>query len=154
MTHRHYPARRTSASTLTDPTILGPALVDAFRKLDPRAHGHATRSCSWSRSSPSLTTILFVRDLVTGGGGHRLLGPDRLWLWFTVLFANFAEAVAEGRGKAQAATLRTHHAPRPWPSACVDARIANCRDGAGDSTSSRATSCWSRPATSSPATAR
>ena len=55
----------------------------------------------------ALTTVLFLRDLVTGGGEH--LGftfQIILWLWFTVLFANFAEAVAEGRGKAQAATLR------------------------------------------------
>ena len=55
----------------------------------------------------ALTTIIFLRDLVAGGGEH--LGftfQIILWLWVTVLFANFAEAVAEGRGKAQAATLR------------------------------------------------
>ena len=55
----------------------------------------------------ALTTVIFIRDLVTGGGEH--LGftfQIILWLWVTVLFANFAEAVAEGRGKAQAATLR------------------------------------------------
>ena len=54
-----------------------------------------------------LTTVIFIRQLVTGGGEH--LGftfQIILWLWVTVLFANFAEAVAEGRGKAQAATLR------------------------------------------------
>ena len=55
----------------------------------------------------ALTTVIFLRDLLTGGGEH--LGftfQIILWLWVTVLFANFAEAVAEGRGKAQAATLR------------------------------------------------
>ena len=55
----------------------------------------------------ALTTLLFLRDLRHRRGGH--LGftfQIILWLWFTVLFANFAEAVAEGRGKAQAATLR------------------------------------------------
>ncbi len=55
----------------------------------------------------TLTTILFFRDLAETGGTH--LGfafQINLWLWFTVLFANFAEAVAEGRGKAQAASLR------------------------------------------------
>ena len=55
----------------------------------------------------ALTTVIFVARLLTGGGEH--LGftfQIILWLWFTVLFANFAEAVAEGRGKAQAATLR------------------------------------------------
>ena len=54
----------------------------------------------------ALTTILFIRDLVTGGGALGFAFQINLWLWFTVLFANFAEAVAEGRGKAQAATLR------------------------------------------------
>jgi len=51
------------------------------------------------------TTILFVRDLLFGSGAW-FSGQITLWLWFTVLFANFAEAVAEGRGKAQAASLR------------------------------------------------
>src|SRR5476649_2082698 len=54
----------------------------------------------------TLTTILFLRDLVTGAGGYGFSFQINLWLWFTVLFANLAEAVAEGRGKAQAATLR------------------------------------------------
>src|SRR6266852_2787526 len=58
-----------------------------------------------------LTTIFFVRDLIAGGsavvGAHAgFSGQITAWLWFTVIFANFAEAVAEGRGKAQAATLR------------------------------------------------
>ena len=54
----------------------------------------------------TLTTILFIRDLLTGGANLGFSFQINLWLWFTVLFANFAEAVAEGRGKAQAATLR------------------------------------------------
>ena len=54
----------------------------------------------------TLTTILFVRDLVIGAEGLGFSFQINLWLWFTVLFANFAEAVAEGRGKAQAASLR------------------------------------------------
>ena len=54
----------------------------------------------------TLSTVLFVRDLVTGQSGLGFSFQVNLWLWFTVLFANFAEAVAEGRGKAQAATLR------------------------------------------------
>ncbi len=54
----------------------------------------------------TLTTVLFVRDLVTGGAHLGFTFQIILWLWITVLFANFAEAVAEGRGKAQAATLR------------------------------------------------
>ena len=54
----------------------------------------------------ALTTIIFLRDLATGGEGLGFTFQIILWLWFTVLFANFAEAVAEGRGKAQAASLR------------------------------------------------
>ena len=54
----------------------------------------------------ALTTVLFMRDLVTGAGHYGFSLQIILWLWFTVLFANFAEAVAEGRGKAQAASLR------------------------------------------------
>ena len=55
----------------------------------------------------ALTTVILLRDLVTGGGNVGFEFQIALWLWFTVLFANFAEAVAEGRGKAQADSLRT-----------------------------------------------
>ena len=54
----------------------------------------------------ALTTVILLRDLVTGGENFGFTVQITLWLWFTVLFANFAEAVAEGRGKAQADTLR------------------------------------------------
>jgi K+-transporting ATPase ATPase B chain len=54
----------------------------------------------------AMTTILAVRDFATGAGGVGFTFQITLWLWFTVLFANFAEAMAEGRGKAQADTLR------------------------------------------------
>jgi len=53
-----------------------------------------------------LTTVIFLRELFTGGGSLGFTFQIIFWLWLTVLFANFAEAVAEGRGKAQAATLR------------------------------------------------
>ncbi len=97
--------RRTSASTLTDPKILGPALVGAFRKLDPRVMIRNPVMFTVEVVA-TLTTVLFIRDLLTGGSGLGFSFQINLWLWFTVLFANFAEAVAEGRGKAQAATLR------------------------------------------------
>ena len=54
----------------------------------------------------ALTTLLFLRDLATGGSDLFFSGQIILWLWFTLLFANFAEALAEGRGKAQAESLR------------------------------------------------
>ena len=99
--------RRGAASTLSDPRILGPALVDAFRKLDPRVMVKNPVMFTVEVVA-TLTTVLFIRDLVMGinAGTWGFAFQINLWLWFTVLFANFAEAVAEGRGKAQAATLR------------------------------------------------
>jgi K+-transporting ATPase ATPase B chain len=97
--------KRMPVATMTDPKILGPALVDAFRKLDPRVMVRNPVMFTVEVVA-SLTTILFIRDLVMGHGGLGFAFQINLWLWFTVLFANFAEAVAEGRGKAQAATLR------------------------------------------------
>jgi K+-transporting ATPase ATPase B chain len=97
--------RRTAVSTLGDPAILGPAVLDALRKLDPRVMMRNPVMFTVEVVA-TLTTVLFIRDLVTGAGGLGFSFQINLWLWFTVLFANFAEAVAEGRGKAQAATLR------------------------------------------------
>ena len=97
--------KRTPVTTLTDPKILGPAAVDALKKLDPRAMIRNPVMFTVEVVA-ALTTVLFVRDLVSGQGGLGFSFQINLWLWFTVLFANFAEAVAEGRGKAQAATLR------------------------------------------------
>jgi K+-transporting ATPase ATPase B chain len=96
---------RGAASSLTDPKILIPAIGDAFRKLDPRVM-IKNPVMFVVEVVATLTTILFVRDLVTGAGDYGFSFQINLWLWFTVLFANLAEAVAEGRGKAQAATLR------------------------------------------------
>jgi K+-transporting ATPase ATPase B chain len=94
-----------SASTLADSKIIGPALIDAFAKLDPRTLIRNPVMFTVEVVA-TLTTILFVRDLVQGVPHQGFALQINLWLWFTVLFANFAEAVAEGRGKAQAATLR------------------------------------------------
>ena len=100
-----------------------------------------------------LTTLLWVHALV-GRGGARLVHPlGSVWLWFTVLFANFAEAMAEGRGKAQAETLRKARRD-------IEAkRLANrarrrISKIVSASRSARATSSSSRPATSSRSTAR
>ena len=70
-----------------------------------RASCGATPSCSWWRRSPSSRPLISVGNLISGGPFWFNLQIS-LWLWFTVLFANFAEALAEGRGKAQAETLR------------------------------------------------
>lgn len=92
-------------TSLLDPRILAPAVGGAFRKLDPRSL--AKNPVMFVVAVVSLlTTVLFLKDLATGTGEPRFAVQIVLWLWFTVLFANFAEAVAEGRGKAQAESLR------------------------------------------------
>src|SRR3984893_6833648 len=97
--------KRTSVATMTDPKILGPAVLDAVKKLDPRVMIRNPVMFTVEVVA-TLTTILFVRDIVVGNAGLGFAFQINLWLWFTVLFANFAEAVAEGRGKAQADALR------------------------------------------------
>jgi K+-transporting ATPase ATPase B chain len=95
---------------ILDRSLIVPAVWASFRKLDPRTLvKNPVMFCVEIVSV--LTTIFFVRDLIAGAGtvvGTNALfsGQITVWLWFTVLFANFAEAVAEGRGKAQADALR------------------------------------------------
>ncbi len=84
------------------------AVLDSFRKLDPRREVRNPVMFVVEAGS-LLTTLVWVRDLVAPAAGAPpawFPGQVALWLWFTVLFANFAEALAEGRGKAQAAALR------------------------------------------------
>src|ERR1700754_1911796 len=92
-------------TTLTDPKILEPDIGASFRKLDPRVMMR-NPVMFVVEVVATLPAILFIRDLITGAGNYGFSFQINLWLWFTVLFANFAEAVAEGRGKAQAASLR------------------------------------------------
>jgi K+-transporting ATPase ATPase B chain len=96
---------RSVFATIGDPKILIPAIGGAFRKLDPRMMIR-NPVMFVVEVVATLTTILFLRDLATGAPHLSFAFQINLWLWFTVLFANFAEAVAEGRGKAQAASLR------------------------------------------------
>ncbi|MBR0869066.1 potassium-transporting ATPase subunit KdpB [Bradyrhizobium tropiciagri] len=97
--------KRVTASTMLDPKILVPAIKSAFVKLDPRLMAK-NPVMFVVEVVAALTTVIFVRDLVTGGASLGFTFQIILWLWFTVLFANFAEAVAEGRGKAQAESLK------------------------------------------------
>ncbi len=99
---RRDPAAKAS---LFKPEIVRRAVVDSFAKLDPRVMARNPVMFIVEVGSV-LTTILFVRSLGQAGVDHLFAGLVAGWLWFTVLFANFAEAVAEGRGKAQADTLR------------------------------------------------
>jgi K+-transporting ATPase ATPase B chain len=96
---------RSSATTLTDSKIVIPAIGESFKKLHPRVMIR-NPVMFVVEVVATLTTLLFLRDLVTGAGNYGFSFQINLWLWFTIAFANFAEAVAEGRGKAQAATLR------------------------------------------------
>ncbi|PWR24764.1 K(+)-transporting ATPase subunit B [Zavarzinia aquatilis] len=89
---------------MLDGAILGRALLDAVIKLDPRSLIRNPVIFVVEVVSV-LVTAIFIRDLLAGGAAG-FSGQIAAWLWFTVLFANFAEAVAEGRGKAQAASLR------------------------------------------------
>src|SRR5262245_30326406 len=96
----------TKTRTLFDPTITSRAALDAFKKLDP---GRQIRN-------PVMFTVYVCSILTTGLWLYSFVQPSEesswfilgiaIWLWFTVLFANFAEAMAEGRGKAQADSLR------------------------------------------------
>ena len=89
----------TSRTSIFDPTLLRPAVLDALRKLDPRAQ--------WKNP---VMFVVFTGSIVTSCITIARFSSFNLqltlWLWFTVLFANFAEALAEGRGKAQADALR------------------------------------------------
>ena len=92
--------------SLFDPALLKPAIADSFRKLNPRVQ--------WR--NPVMFVVYIGSILTTLASIPALRGPSQeatsfilavsVWLWFTVLFANFAEALAEGRSKAQAASLR------------------------------------------------
>jgi potassium-transporting ATPase ATP-binding subunit len=97
--------KRASVSAMLDPRIVVPAIRASFVKLDPRLM-IKNPVMFVVEIVAALTTVLFLRDLVTGGQNPGFTFQIILWLWFTVLFANFAEAVAEGRGKAQADSLR------------------------------------------------
>jgi K+-transporting ATPase ATPase B chain len=97
--------KRMPVSAMLDPKIVIPALGSAFAKLDPRLMIR-NPVMFVVEVVAALTTVIFLRDLLTGGASLAFTFQIILWLWFTVLFANFAEAVAEGRGKAQAESLR------------------------------------------------
>src|SRR5579859_1883693 len=92
--------------SMFDRALLGPALIDALRKLDPRVQWRNPVMFVVYIGS-ILTTGLWIQALLgTGEAPAWFIFSVAVWLWFTVLFANFAEALAEGRSKAQAAALR------------------------------------------------
>src|SRR5215475_7581148 len=90
---------------LFDPEIVRRATKESFRKLNPRIVAR-NPVMFVVEVGAALTTVFVIKDVVTGAGGLLFGIQIALWLWFTVLFANFAEAMAEARGKAQADNLR------------------------------------------------
>ena len=101
-------APRSQKSSLLDPAILRAAAIASLAKLDPRLVAKNPVMFVVEVGS-LLTTLLWLRDRIVHPAGAApgwFTLTVSLWLWFTVIFANFAEAVAEGRGKAQADTLR------------------------------------------------
>ena len=99
------PKRLAHARPLFDPAILRRASKDSFVKLNPRALMKNPVIFAVEIGA-ALTTIFLIRDIAIGAAGIGFTLQISLWLWFTVLFANFAEAMAEARGKAQADSLR------------------------------------------------
>src|SRR5215468_7067335 len=90
---------------LFDTEIISRATKEAFVKLNPRIVAK-NPVMFVVEVGAALTTVFVLKDAVTGAGGLLFGVQIALWLWFTVLFANFAEAMAEARGKAQADNLR------------------------------------------------
>ena len=93
----------TKAQGLFDSKILGAAAIEALRKLDPRALAR-NPVIFVTEVVSAVVTVFFLRDLVAHNASSWFSGQIAFWLWFTVLFANFAEAMAEGRGKPQETT--------------------------------------------------
>src|SRR5262249_34315077 len=93
------------SSHLFSRDIVLAAIRDSFPKLDPRRQIRNPVMFIVEIGSV-ITTVIFFLELGRGHGGLWFVGTIAVWLWLTVLFANFAEAIAEGRGKAQANALR------------------------------------------------
>src|SRR5664279_4327637 len=114
MSSMHEPGKGgAKRGSLLSPQIVRRAMLDSVKKLHPRTEVRNPVMFVVFIGS-LLTTYLFVRDLPTASAADSwFTGLVAIWLWFTVLFANFAEAVAEGRGKAQADTLRKTRSETP-----------------------------------------
>jgi K+-transporting ATPase ATPase B chain len=143
-------ANTKTSLSLFDAALVKPALWGAFAKLNPRTQWRNPVMFIVYIGS-ILTSLLWVHALSFPGDTGMKPGfvlAVTVWLWFTVLFANFAEALAEGRSKAQAASLRglrkdTWAKKLQEPSSTMAA--SGCRSRRP--TCARATSCWWRPAT-------
>ena len=104
--------RKQQDTSLFDWRVTRPAFRTAFAKLDPWIMAK-NPVMFVTEIVAALSTLIFLRDLVTSGENLAMTGQIAAWLWFTVYFANFAEAVAEGRGKARADSLRATQTETP-----------------------------------------
>ncbi len=109
----------TQPRSLFDPEIVRPAVADSLRKLDPRVQLR-NPVMFVVEVGASITTVAWLIQVFGGGplgGGQEpawFAFSVTVWLWLTVVFANLAEALAEGRGRAQAASLRRSHTASAW----------------------------------------
>ena len=99
------PKKMVRARPLFDPQLMWRATKESFVKLNPVTL-YKNPVIFVVEVGATLTSIFMIRDIFVGASGIGFSLQIALWLWFTVLFANFAEAMAEARGKAQADTLR------------------------------------------------
>ncbi len=99
------PKKLARARPLFDPDILRRALVDCLRKLNPVTLAR-NPVIFVVEVGAAITSLFLIRDILTAAGNIGFTLQIAIWLWFTVIFANFAEAMAEARGKAQAESLR------------------------------------------------
>src|SRR3979411_768974 len=117
------PVAQLRKQSLADRGILSRAILDSFRKLHPRTMVK-NPVMFVVEVGALLTSLQLVRDILQHAGPFGFGLQITLWLWFTVLFANFAEALCEGRGKAQAETLRKARAEtdahRLRPDGCTE----------------------------------
>jgi K+-transporting ATPase ATPase B chain len=114
-------AKQTSMFTRA---LVVPAIGESFLKLDPRT---LIRNPVMFVTAivAALSTLLWIKGLATGGGDGLFQGQLVFWLWLTVLFGNFAESLAEGRGKAQAASLRA--AKADLKATLLDGRVVDAQ---------------------------
>ncbi len=129
--------RKSGAGSLFQGPLVRAAIRESFKKLDPRAVAR-NPVMFVVEVGAAITTIVLMQQVATRTGNIGFTLQITLWLWFTVVFANFAEAMAEARGRAQVDTLRATRKETP---------ARRIRDGREEMISSsdcvRATSCWS-----------
>ena len=145
--------KRMPVSALFDPKIVVPAIGSAFVKLDPRTL-IKNPVMFVLEIVTALTTVILIRDLVTGGEHIGFEFQIILWLWFTVLFANFAEGRRRGprQGAGRCAAAPAHG--DAGQAADLTGPTGRTTSWSPAPASRSATSFWSRPATSSRRTAR